>query len=273
MQKTSLLVIEPYRLGADTGVPMNTELLQAVLPPSDAPPATDFGSLAEPGEILERAEALGIPWRRLLLQEIEAEQTLRRYLADVSRSVPLPDATTILPLSFLQSWRVRDRIETLACQAKAGAVRGAIRQLRMVFRRLVGTGDRDQAALGQHLWFAHQRVLLLQRARRAAGRSEGSMAERLAFVCATTHCSYDDAAWAIGQADAPRSGRRYEAAIRKVRDEGFRIPRAESEARSLAELRRAVSASAGSRRRRDGRPSPNPNSPIGLQEVVRGSRS
>jgi len=104
-------------------------------------------------------------------------------------------------------------------------------------------GHREQAALEQHLRAAHRRILRLQRARRAAARSVGSMAERLAFVCSTTRCSYDDAVWAVSQDAAPPPGRRYEAAIRKAREEGFPIPAAESEARALAQLRRAVRAS------------------------------
>jgi hypothetical protein len=268
----------------------------AVFAPAEPAPAPDAGSRAEalePQEILDCAEALGIPWKRLLLQEIEAEQELRRRLPG-ARGCPLPRALTILPLSFLQSWRVRDGIETLACQARAGSVRGAVRQLREVLRRLLGKGDREQEVFSQHLWLAYQRVLLLQRARRAAERSAGSTAERLAFVCSTTRCSYDDAAWAVGQEDAPGPGHRFEAAISKVRDEGFRIPRAESEARALTQLRRAVLAlSAADRRRRSNTPKTdnsnfpirdagrdsifsigaNSNSPTEVQQVVRGTRS
>ncbi len=79
---------------------------------------------------------------------------------------------------------------------------------------------------------------MLQRVRRAAGRSRGTMAERLAFVCSTARCAFDDAAWALREEDSPLRGRRLEAAVRKVRDEGFLVPRAQTEARSLAELRR-----------------------------------
>jgi hypothetical protein len=219
----------------------------AILPLRDgdpSPPSPFLPTDAEPAaEILRCAETLGIPWRRLLLAEIDTEQRLRRYLAKPD-DCPLPSALTILSSSFLRSWRVRDLIESLACQARGGSVRGAVRQLRMAFRRLLGTGEGDQAAFAQHLWFAYQRVLLLQRVGRAAARSHGTMAERLAATCARTGCAYDDAAWAVCRQDAsPRRGHRLEAAIQKVREEGFWIPRAESEARAFDQLRRVIRSS------------------------------
>ena len=45
-------------------------------PPEPAPQVPSVS--AAPAEILACAEALGIPWRRILLGEIEAEQRLRR---------------------------------------------------------------------------------------------------------------------------------------------------------------------------------------------------
>ncbi|HMF09075.1 MAG TPA: hypothetical protein VKJ00_08070 [Thermoanaerobaculia bacterium] len=221
--------------------------LTAILPLRDgdpSPPSPFVPTEAQPpADILRCAETLGIPWRRLLLAEIDTEQRLRRYVDRVDEC-PLASALTILSSSFLRSWRVRDRIESLACQARGGSVRGAVRQLRMAFRRLLGTGERDQAAFAQHLWFAYQRVLLLQRVSRAAARSHGTMAERLALTCARTGCAYDDAAWALCRHDAsPRRGHRLEAAVQKVREEGFWIPRAESEARAFDQLRRVIRSS------------------------------
>src|SRR5262249_62091409 len=90
---------------------------------------------------------------------------------------------------------------------------------------------------------AHQRRLLLQRARRAASRSRGTIEERLAFVCTEARCAFEDAEWALRQEASPCRGRRMEAAVRKVREEGFFVPRAATEARSLRELRRIVEAS------------------------------
>ena len=120
-------------------------------------------------------------------------------------------------------------------------------RLRAVFRRLVGQPERGRAAFTGHLDIAYQRVLLLQRVCRAAGRSRGSTAERMAYVCSTTRCGYDDALRPVPRGCA-RAGHRLDAAIRKVREEGFQIPRAANEARAFAELRRVVRASGESAR-------------------------
>jgi len=219
----------------------------AVVPTRDGDPGVAISLPSEGGpasEILDCAEALGVPWRRLLLSEIEAEQRLRRYILDVEVEWSLTAAMPVLSAALLRSWRVRDRIENLVCQARAASARGATRQLRLVFQRLAGRPDGDQEAFAQHLWFAYQRVLLLRRACRAAAKSRGTDAERLASVCQRTRCSYDDAAWALLRCEAvARRGHRLEAAVRKVREEGFLIPRAESEARAFEQLRRIVRGS------------------------------
>ncbi|HYB53700.1 MAG TPA: hypothetical protein VEG84_07530 [Thermoanaerobaculia bacterium] len=215
----------------------------AVVPPTDGAAFPETPSEARPStddEILRSAATLGIPWQRLLLEEIAAEQRLRRYLRELDEDCPLLAAAEVLSFSLLRSWRIRDQIESLACEARTSTVRGALRKLRIVFRRLTGLGDRKRVLLSEHLWFAYQRVLLLQQARRAAARSRGTMAERLALICSTAKCSYDDAAWAACLENSPRPGHRLEEAVRKVRDEGFLIPRAETEARALAELRRMI---------------------------------
>lgn len=185
-----------------------------------------------------------------MLDEIQAEQTLRRHLPDACEDVPLATALSLLPSSFLKSWRVRDQIQNLSCEARGASFRAAVSQLRLVFRRLIGQPGIGQAAFAGHLWLAHQRVLLLQRVCRAARRSRGTNAERLAFICSMTRCSFDDAAWALGREDSPRPGHRLDAAIRKAREEGFLIPRALTEARSFAKLRRIVRASPVSPTRR-----------------------
>jgi hypothetical protein len=153
---------------------------------------------------------------------------------------------------------------------------------------------REEAVRQRLLRIAYRRILLLQRARRAAARSIGSTAERLAFVCGATRCSYEDAVWAVGQDAAPPPGRRLEAAIRKVREEGFPVPTDGTEARALAQLRRAVLTSSERDPRRRARRSkradpnipirnelrdskfstgPNPKSPIRVQDLVRRARS
>jgi hypothetical protein len=200
--------------------------------------------------VLQCAETLGIPWRRVVLGEIQAEQELRNHLRDLEAACPLDAALTILSLSALRSWRVRDQVEALACEARA-SVRGARKGLGGVFRHLIGEAgpESDRAALSRHCSFAYERILLLQRVRRAAARSHGTTAERLAFVCSTARCAFNDAEWGLQEEDSPRRGRRMEAAVRKVRDEGFLVPRAQTEARSLAQLRRIVFASRHSARR------------------------
>jgi len=228
----------------------------AILPIRDGDPGRAAAFLpteeSPPPEILRCAEALEIPWRRLLLDEIRAEQKLRAYLPDVASEPALDAALSILSHGALRSFRVRDRIETLACQTRA-SVRGALRRLRAAVRGLAGGSSGNDAALLRHCRLAYHRILLLQRVRRAAARSRGSPAERLAFVCSAARCAFDDAAWAIGEEESPRRGRRMEAAVRKVRGEGFLVPRAHTEAQSLAELRRIVTAPNGLRRTRGSR--------------------
>ena len=200
-------------------------------------------------ELLRRADALGIPWERILLEEIQAEQTLRRYAGDVD-AMTLERQLAILPVAFLSSWRVRDEIQSLSCAARGACLKSAVRRLRSVFRRWVGQPEHGRAAHAGHLELAYGRVLLLQRVRHAARRSRGTTADRMAFVCVTARCGYDDAAWALGREGAPKAGHRLDEAMQKVRDEGFQIPRAASEARAFAELRRIVrAASIGPRRR------------------------
>lgn len=223
------------------------EMPAGVAVPSTPLVAPETGSAIE---ILARAEALGIPWRRLLLGEIDAEQKLQRYLADIEQDCSLRSVLRVLSLSCLNSWRARDQVERLACEARGAADRDAVRQLRMVLRELTGRTNRDKVAFAAHLWFGYQRVLVLQRVRRAVARSRGTLAERLAFVCATSRCGYDDAAWAAVQEDSPRRGDRFEATVRKVREEGFLIPRAETETRALIEVRRILRSSPFSRKRR-----------------------
>jgi hypothetical protein len=216
----------------------------ALVPPAEEdfpPPETGFIPRPVSSEqVLQHAGTLGIPWERILLEEIETELKLRRYLPELDRRFPLSRAADILSFSLLRSWRVRDRIETLACEARTTSPRGALRLLRIVFRRLTGKEERSKEDVSGNLWFAYQRVLLLQRARRVAARTRGPMPDRLAAVCTLARCGYDDATWAVSQEDSPRRGFRLEAAVQKVRNEGFRIPRAESEARAVTELRRML---------------------------------
>lgn len=129
----------------------------------------------------------------------------------------------------------------------------AIQQLKAVFSVLVGESDGDKVSVALHLWFAYQRILLLQRIRRAAAKSRGDTPERLAFICSTARCNYDDAVWALLEEDSPRRGHSLDAAVRKVREEGFQIPAAKTAARCVASLQRIVRSSPHLRRHRRAR--------------------
>jgi hypothetical protein len=181
---------------------------------------------------------LGIPWRRLLNHEIAIEQRLREQLPDATAECALEDAFEILSAEALRSWRVREQLETLAWQARA-SVRGAERKLRALWRPAADQVAPDSPAVGR-FDAAYRRILLLQRARRAAARSVGTPAERLAFVCTAARCRFEDAEWALAEESSPKRGRRMEAAVRKAREEGFFVPKGATEARSLASLRRIV---------------------------------
>lgn len=209
-------------------------------------------------ELLRAAEALKIPWERLLREEIAAEQILRRHSRGLEAEMPLATALSVLPSSFLKSWRVRDQIQSLSLEARGASFKSAIAQLRTVFRRLIGKSESGRGLYSGHIWLAYQRILLLMRVCRAARRSSGSNAERLAFICSQARCSFDDATWALCLEESPKPGHRLDEAVRKVRQEGFQIPQEATEAKSFARLRRVARAAMNSparrmrRRRRDG---------------------
>ncbi|HEY2797853.1 MAG TPA: hypothetical protein VGK26_08205 [Thermoanaerobaculia bacterium] len=222
---------------------MNASALRQRLAPVPIEPEP---SESEPSSDLVRdAEALGLPWQRILREEIQTETALRRLLEDVDADWPIEAGIKILPASFLRSWRMRDRLHGLWTRSRVAFDRKARRQLRWVVASLLGKvpDEPNGTTLAEHLWFAYQRVLLLQRVSRAAARSRGDSAERVAFVCERARCRPDDAAWAVALEGAPRRGHRLDAAIRKARDEGFQIPRAATEARAFAALREMVRVS------------------------------
>jgi hypothetical protein len=214
------------------------------LPPWRDGERAPSGGEAPASTLVRRAEALGIPWKRILSDEIQAEERLRATLADVDSNVPFWSLLSLLPFSFLQSWRVRDRIEAFAQQAQGSSDRKAIGELRKLLQLLTGTARHDHVSFGRHLWFAYQRVLLLQRVSRATAKFRRlDPSQRVAAVCARTHCSHDDAVWAVCREMAPRKGHRLDAAVQRVREEGYRIPQLETEARSFARLRSIVRSS------------------------------
>src|SRR5262249_2834349 len=124
----------------------------ALLPPSLAPSPDDPAQ-----EILRFAETLGIPWRRILLGGIEAEQRLRQYLENTQEDCPLPTVLKVLSSNFLDSWRARDRIQSLVCEARGASDQSAVKELRAVFLAAAGSDERGKIAFAEHLRFAYQR--------------------------------------------------------------------------------------------------------------------
>ena len=212
---------------------------------------------AEPSpDVCAVAEALGIPWRRILESEIGSERSLRRLLGGVAADEPLWRILCALPSSALDSWRVRERVNALACEAGTGRAPSASRELREVFDHLRGKrkGRRTSADLmARHFWFAYQRVQELVRAAGAAEKARGDRAWRLRRTAEVSGCSAPDALWALDRAESPGRGHRLDDALARVRCEGFEIPRAGTPLQSFVLLRRLARKNApfpGSRARR-----------------------
>ena len=193
------------------------------------------------------AEALGIPWLRILESEIESERALRRLLGDAATDEPLWRILCALPSSALDSWRVRERVNALACEANTGRSPKAGRELKEVFDHLRGkrNGRRSSADLmARHFWFAYQRVQELVRAAGAAEKARGDHAWRLRRTAEVSGCSAPDALWALGRAESPGRGHRLDDALARARSEGFEIPRAGTPLQSFVLLRKLARKSA-----------------------------
>ncbi len=215
-------------------------------------------------DILAEAETLGIPWRELLSNEILAEKTLRDSVETLDGEWPLSCLFSLLPHSLLQSWRARERIHDLSWEARAEKSRAAANRLRSVFLHLAGKrspGAPFDFLLANHLGFAYERVLQLQRIGKAAERTKGAREERIAAVVCRTHCSESDAAWAVDRAGSRRS-HRLDDAMRRAREEGFELPVAKTELVAFTRLKRFVERRpflrAGRRARQSGNGSKTP---------------
>lgn len=197
-------------------------------------------------DLLREADDLGIPWQRILSDEIRAERRLRECIADVGKGWPLWPALSILPASFLDSWRVRDRIRILAWLASREGCKTSVRHLRALHAHLLGRRNgrgSDATLFAKHLWFGYQRVLSLLRTCRAAERSNGSRNERIEEVRLRTGCSARDAHWALERALAPHRDHTLDDAMRRARDEGFELPSEGNEVRAFRRLRSFVRTS------------------------------
>jgi hypothetical protein len=197
-------------------------------------------------DLLRQASSLGIPWERILSEEIRAERTLRLCLADVSESWPLWAAFPILPLSLLDSWRVRDRIHLLAWKASRDGCESSASQLRALHAHLLGKGNArasDATLMAKHLWFAYQRVRALLRISRAAEKVHEDLPDPIGCLRERTGCSAADARWALDRARSNGRGHRLDDAMGRARDEGFELPQDRNEVRAFRRLRSFVKSS------------------------------
>jgi hypothetical protein len=163
--------------------------------------------MSDTHDLIEVAEALGIPWKRLLETEIHVERELRRTLGEASDEAPLWRVFSALPLSVLDSWRVRERIRELSWEARTGSSKRAARDLRALADHLSGkaaASDRSLDPLFRHFEFAHLRVLELQRVARSAEKARGELVTRVRHVLQNTGCLEPDGRWAFERALAPR---------------------------------------------------------------------
>lgn len=198
------------------------------------------------------AEALGIPWRRILESEIEAERALRQTLGPAAADEPLWRILCSLPASALDSWRVRERVNAMACEARAGRTPSAARGLMAVFDHLRGKRRGGQASadpMAGHLWLAYQRVQELVSAAAAAEKSRGDRADRVRTTVETSGCASADAEWAVARCESPGRGHRIDDAVARAREEGFEIPRAGTVFQSFVLLRKLARRCAPPRRR------------------------
>ncbi len=179
------------------------------------------------------AEALGIPWQRLLEAEIQAERTLRGFVGEPDAEIPLWRFLGALPTTALDSFRVRERLAVLLREARLTRSGTALRSARQAIDEMCGkreTGDASESqALALHLSLAHERVRELARVARAAERIRGERHERLARVTARTGCTVADATWALERASTAGRTHAIDDAVRRARVEGFEIPQADSE--------------------------------------------
>src|SRR5262249_29630582 len=112
--------------------------------------------------LIEDAEILGIPWRRILKREILAEGMLQRFLGSPIPDLPLWQALSVIPNSLFHSWRVRDLLDSLCHEAAAECSQSARRELAYLLECLSGPRARsmsERAVLSRHYRFAYDRAL------------------------------------------------------------------------------------------------------------------
>jgi len=211
----------------------------AVFPRSETGPARDSSPAADRIAV---AEALGIPWERLIDAEIQAERALRGFVGEPDRELPLWRFVSALPATALDSWRFRERLAGLVRRARLTRSAADLRSVRQAVDDLCGrrSGGDSQQILSLHLALAQERVKELARVARAAERCRGERGERLARIVARTGCTDADAVWAIDRVETPGRTHAIDDAVRQARAEGFDIPAAASEFHAFLALRKLV---------------------------------
>jgi len=193
--------------------------------------------------LIRQAEALGIPWQRVLTREVFAEGMLQRFLGSEVKDLPLWRALSILPNSLFHSWRVRDLVDQLAWEASAQGSQEARREIVSLVNCLSGPRARrwtEEMARAKHYWFAYHRILELQAAALAAERSRSCGEECVLEICESTGAVRGDAEWAVARRTAPERSHALDDAVARAREEGFEIPQAGTELQAFSRLRRFV---------------------------------
>ena len=193
--------------------------------------------------LIREAEALGIPWQRVLTREVFTEGMLQRFLGSEVNDLPLWRALSILPNSLFHSWRVRDIVDRLTWEASAQGSEEARRQIASLVNCLSGPRARrwtEEMARAKHYWFAYHRVLELQAIAHAAERSGLQGEQCVMEVCEATGAVRRDAEWAVARLGSPERSHALDDAVIHARDEGFDIPQAGTELQAFSRLRRFV---------------------------------
>jgi hypothetical protein len=194
--------------------------------------------------LIDEAEILGIPWQEILSREILAESTLQRFLGTRPRDLPLWRVVSILPSTFLHSWRSRDLMDRLFWEACAEGSRAARRQVVELLECLIGKRARrvrEGTVRARHYWFAYNRVLELHAIALAGERYSGPPETRVAVLCEAMGAPRRDVEWAFERLTSPDRPPALDDAMARAREEGFEIPLATTEIIAFARLRRFVS--------------------------------
>jgi hypothetical protein len=215
----------------------------SALEPERESEETRTAARGEALQLIEEAEVLGIPWRKVLQREILAEGTLQRFLGAEIGDLPLWRALSVIPNTLFHSWRVRELVDRLCYDASAQGSRSARRELASLVACLSGPRARrrtEQTALAKHYWFAYQRVLELHAVALAAEKCRAAGGRRREQVYESTGCSRQDAQWAVDRLTSARRGDALDDAIARTREEGFEIPHGTTELQAFSRLRRFV---------------------------------